>query len=134
MFTARQGKEIMVEVVNEIGVLHNLTRTVAEKGVNILAVSGNVHGRNAIVRLVTDDNLRAVEALRARNYKPLEIDVVLAELPHKPGMLERLTARLGRGGVDIAHIAATAPLNQDKALVVLVCADPDRAMVLLNAP
>ena len=133
MFAARQGKQIVVEVFNEIGVLHDLSKVVAEKGVNILAVDADVHGENAVVRLVTDDNLRAADALRGARYAPREEPIVLAELEHKPGILECVTERLGKAGIDIRHLAVTSMVGQDKCLVMFSCSDNGHAAVVLNA-
>jgi uncharacterized protein with ACT and thioredoxin-like domain len=52
-----------VKVRNEIGVLNQMCKLIAEKGVNILAVHGTVEGENGIVRFVTNDNLQAVDGL-----------------------------------------------------------------------
>jgi hypothetical protein len=133
MFAARQDKQIVVEVFNEIGVLHDLSKVVAEKGVNILAVDADVHGENAVVRLVTDDNLRAMDALQGARYAPHEESIVLAELEHKPGILERVTERLGKAGIDIRHLAVTSMIGQDKCLVMFSCSDNGHAVVVLSA-
>ena len=132
MFAAKQAKEIVVEVYNEIGVLHQISKIVAEKGVNIMAVNADVVGENAVIRLLTDDNLRAVEALEKRNYKPTQADAVTAELPHKPGVLETVTDRLARVSIDIRHLTTTALLDQDKCLVVLATSDDQKAVRVLN--
>jgi len=133
MFAARQARQIVVEVFNEIGVLHDLCKIVAEKGVNILAADAHVHGDNAVIRLVTEDNLRAVDALRANRYAPVEEPVVVSELDHRPGMLEKLTERLGKAQIDIRHLAVTGTIGQDKCLAVLSCTDNGHAVVVLNA-
>jgi hypothetical protein len=129
---ARQGKEVVLEVYNEIGVLHQIAKLIAEKGVNIVAVHGSVDGRNAVIRMVTDDNLRAVDALRAHDYAPMEKDVVILEVLHKPGMLSALTGKLGEAGLDIHHIYAAAASGGSKCMVVLSCANNDQAVVKLN--
>lgn len=132
MFKARQVKEIVVEVRNAIGVLHDMTRIVADRGVNIVAVSGSVQDGRAIIRLVTDDNLRAADALRAKDYQPLEMDAVLAEVPHKAGMLRVLTEKLGKASIDIDHIYATAGSGDLRCNVLLSTSDNARAIVELN--
>lgn len=132
MFPAKQGKQIIVEVFNELGVLHDLARTVAEKGITILSLDAEVVDKDAVIRLVTDDNLRAADALRDGRYAPTEVPVVLVELPHKPGMLEHLAERLGRAQIDIYRLTVTATPSQGTCLVVLSCSDNDHAVVLLN--
>ncbi|MCG6927385.1 MAG: hypothetical protein LJF30_19005 [Acidobacteria bacterium] len=132
MLKARLGKEVVLRIENEVGVLDQIARTVAEKGVDILATSAWTEGAVGVVHLVTDDNLRVVGALRARNYDPKESDVVLADVPHKPGMLRHVTERLARGSVDVHHLYATTVPGQGESLVVLATANNDHAVVLLN--
>ncbi len=132
MFTAQQVKEITVEVRNEIGVLHEMAKLVAEKGVSILALQGGVQDGRAVIRMVTDDNLRAADALRARNYLPLESEAVMAEIPHRPGMLRVLTEKLARAGLDIDHLYATAGPGDVHCNLILSCTDNGRAIVELN--
>ncbi len=132
MFAAKQAKEIVVEVYNEIGILYQISKIVAEKGVNIMAVDADVDDQNAVIRLLTDDNLRAVEALEAQRYTPRQAAVVTVELPNKPGLLETVTDRLARASIDIRHLSATALLNQDKCLVLLATSDDQKAIPVLN--
>jgi hypothetical protein len=132
MMKARIGKEITLTLHNEIGVLADLSRLIAQKGINIIAASAWVEHDNGVVHLVTDDNLRAVETLRAKSYQPREADVVLIELPHKPGILRHLTEKLATDSLDIHHLYATATADETKCLLVFACANNDRAVVLLN--
>jgi hypothetical protein len=132
MLKAKPAKEIVLKVRNEIGLLAGISRLIADKGVNILAACAWVEGDNAGIRLLTADNLRVADALRANNYNPREADVVLVETPHKPGLLKHLTEKLSQAGIDIHHLYASATAEQDKCLVVFSCAHNDRAIVLLN--
>jgi hypothetical protein len=132
MLKARMGKEILLRVENEVGVLDQIARTVAEKGADIQAVSAWVEGPLAVIHLVTDDNRRVADALRSKNYDPRESDVVVTEVPHKPGMLRHVTERLARGSVDVHHLYASTTSEQRESLLVLATANNDRAVVLLN--
>ena len=132
MNSARIGKEIVVKVKNEIGVLHAMSKLLAEKGVNILALHGAVGDGNAVVRLVTTDNLRAGDVLRAKNFAPVEQECVLIDLPHKPGMLRGITEKLAAEDIDLTSVYATAGEMQDQCLVVLGCTRHDHAVVVLN--
>ncbi len=129
---AQQGKEIVVRTLSEIGLLFDLAKVVAEKGINLLAVHGQVEGRDAVIRLVTDDNLRALDALRAHNYAPMEQPVAMVRAPNKPGILRTLAERLAGSDIDIHHISATTSAEADTCLIVLSCSNNDRAVVLLN--
>jgi hypothetical protein len=127
------GKEVTVRVHNEIGVLAQLSKLIADKGINILAVCAWVEGEEAVVRLVTNDNLRVMDALRENHYNPREAGTVMVETAHKPGILRRITERLSEKSIDLHHLYATAPDNQDRILIVFASANNDQAIVLLNA-
>ncbi len=133
MLKTKPAKEVTVRMQNEIGALDEIARTIAGKGINILAVCAWVEGAQAVIRLVTDDSVRVMDALRARKYDAREADVLVTETPHKPGMLRRITEKLAQGNIDIHHLYATATVAQDQCLVVFGTANNDRAMVLLNA-
>jgi len=132
MLEARQGREIVLRVKSRIGLLFEVSKLLAEKGVSILAVSGIVTGEECTIRLVTDDGLRTKEALTERGYEPQEESAILIELPHKPGILKHISDNLTREDIDIYHIYATALDRNDNCLLVLHTADDEHAIPTLN--
>lgn len=50
-----------MRATNDIEFLWEISKRIAKKGVDILPLSGAVSGKNCILRLVADDNLRAKE-------------------------------------------------------------------------
>jgi hypothetical protein len=132
MFEAKQGKEIVVNVKNRIDILFDLSKQIAEKGISILALNGVVSDGDCVIRLVTDDNLRAAETLRGKKYHVHEEDVILVILPHKPGMLRRVIEALVSEEIDIRRIYSTAFAKQEKSLVVLRTSNDEHALLRLN--
>lgn len=132
MLNVSQGKEIVLHVKNDMGVLGEMTRSIAERGVSIMAVCGSVEEDICTLRLVTDDNLRACDVLHEHAYTPVEEPVVLLEAPHKPGMLRKLTQRLGEEGIDICTLHATATSRDTHCLMVLRTTNDTRAIVALS--
>jgi len=133
MIAAKHCKEVSIRVLNDIGILAQLTRIVADKGVNIRAAAAWVEDDNqGVVRLVTDDNLRAMDALRAHNYAPVEIGSIEVLMHHSPGMLGSICQKIGNSGINILYLYASAPVSEETCLVVLSTDNNDRALVLLN--
>ena len=133
MISAKHCKEVSVRVLNDIGILAQLTRIVADKGVNIRAAAAWVEDENkGVVRLVTDDNLRAMDALRAHNYAPEEIDSIEVLMHHSPGMLSSICDKIGSGGINIKYLYASSPVSSETCLAVLATDNNERALVLLN--
>lgn len=133
MLKARLAKEVVLRLPNEIGTLNSIAKSLADKGINIMAVCAWVERDQAVIRLVTDETARTGDTLRARGYDIREADVVATEVPHKPGMLRHITERLADGDIDIHHMYATSGSSQDRCLVVFATANNDGAIVRLNA-
>jgi hypothetical protein len=129
---ATQGKEIVFQIMNRIGVLADVAKILADMGIELYAVNASVDVKIATIRLVTADNLRAVDALREHGYNPRESGVILLTLPHKPGMLHRLSEILATEMIDIHHIYSTSCDNESESRVVLHTAHDDHALVRLN--
>ena len=132
MLKAKQGKEVVLRTANKIGALADLSKIVAERGVNILAMSAWTEDAEAVIRLVTDDTLRTMDVLQRNGYSPQEKDVVLVDAAHKPGILRHLTDVLSKENIDLFHLFGSATIDEDVCLVVLNSSDNERAIVLLN--
>lgn len=129
---AKRGKEVVVKVTNRIGILADMLKYIADRGVNLLAVSAGVVDDQAVIRLVTDDNLRVDDILREHGYNPHEEHVVLLTVPHKPGMLHRVSEILAEAVIDTHHIYASSTQTDGDCCVVLHTANDDQALVKLN--
>lgn len=132
MLKARLAREVVLKMPNEIGTLNKIAKALADKAYNILAISAWVEGADVVIRLMMDDPARAVDTLKLQKYEVRQLDVVMAEVPHKPGMLRSITERLAKEDIDIHHLYATSSPAHDNAVIVFASANNDRAMVLLN--
>lgn len=133
MLKARPARELVLRMPNEIGILNTIAKTLSDKGFNIVAVSAWVEGADVVIRLITDDASRAIDTLKAHHFEVHQKDVIVCDLPHKPGMLRGITERLAHDEIDIHHLYATSSSTQDHALVVFATANNDHALVLLNS-
>lgn len=132
---ARLGKEIVVTVVNKIGVLADISQLLADHGINIIAVLGYAAGNNeAKITLVTEDNLRASEALRKKNYTSIkESEVVIVELENKAGALKNVTAKLAAGNIDIKYIYGTTCACGGPSMIVFSTSDNEKALMAFKS-
>lgn len=132
MLKARIAREVVIRLPNQVGLLAQLSKILADKGISILAIAAWTEGNNAVVRLVTDDNVRVLDALRDRHYTPQESEIVLTESAHKPGMIRHLAEKLADRGIDLHHLYGTATADQTTSLIVFSSTNNAQAMVLLN--
>ena len=110
--------QLTLSLVSRPGTLATLTRTLADAGVNITALSAaEVSGRGKI-RLLVNDAVRAKRALRKAKYRATEEPAFALRLRNKPGALARVTARLAKERINVRSIYATTA-GGGAAVVVL---------------
>jgi len=128
---AQLGKEIVITVANKIGILADVSKILAEHGINIEAVAGYAEkDGNAKIMLVTADNLRASDALIKAGYKSAkENEIVILGLENKAGALKMISGILAAEGVDIKYIYGTACSGECPARMVLSTTDNEKALV-----
>ena len=129
---AKMAKEAIVRTNNRPGALARVTKSVADKGINIEAVIATVDGADAVIRLVTSDHQRTINTLREQQLEVQETKVVVVEALHRPGLLQHITEKLARENMDLFYLYATAA-EADKCLIVLSSSNNEWAVMLLNS-
>ncbi|MBN1527241.1 MAG: ACT domain-containing protein [Candidatus Omnitrophica bacterium] len=128
------GKEIVVTEKNKVGILADIAKLVSDHGINIEAVAG-YSGADGVAKImiVTNDNLRAKEAIQKKGYKEVkESEVVIVELENKIGALKNITAKFVAENIDIRYMyATTCPAGCPARLVFSTTAN-EKAVVSLK--
>ena len=131
--SAQLGKQIVVTVANKIGILADMSKMVADHGINIEAVVGYAANNEAKVMLVTADNLRVTDALKKAGYNAIkEEEVLIVELENTAGALKNITAELVAQGIDIKQVYGTACVAGCPAKIILSTSNNDKALVALK--
>jgi len=127
------GKELVVSVPNNVGVLANISKLLADRGINIEGVAGYAQGTDAKIMIVAEDALRAKEALEKGGYKMIkENEVLVLDLENKPGALKVVTAKLAKDGIDIRYTYGTACPSGCPARIVISTSANEKALVSLK--
>ena len=121
--------ELTVRLQNSPGALRRICQILGEERVNIIAVSVETAGR---LRILADNPLRAVNALKTHNYAVQSHDVLFLELSHSPGSLGEITQLLAKADVNIDYIYAAGSGNRKNAVVVIGVEDLVRAATLVG--
>ncbi|MFA6218048.1 MAG: ACT domain-containing protein [Candidatus Omnitrophota bacterium] len=128
--SAKLAKEVTLRVVNKIGVLADISRIIADHGLNIEGVAGFASGNEAVLMLVTDDTVRMVEALKKEGYRTVkEQEVLVIELKNKQGALKGLTAKLAQDDIDIMQAYGTTCPEGCPARLILLTSNNEKALV-----
>ena len=130
------GKQIVVRMINKSGTLADISGILYDCGLNIEAVNGYAIDDIATITFITDDNLRAAEALKKAGYTDCkEKEVIIIELQNRIGGLKNISTKLANEGIDINYIhAGVCPIgspakialstdNNESALKVLEVKD-----------
>ena len=85
-----RAKQISVFLENKAGRLAEVTGILAEADVNIRALAVADTSDFGVLRLIVNDNQKALAALKNRGFTVGETDVVAVEVEDKPGGLHRI--------------------------------------------
>lgn len=130
---AHLGKELVITVANEIGVLADLSRILADNNINIEALSGYAAGGKATIMLLTDNNRHALNALQKERYTSAkEKEVVVIDIVNRPGTLKSITAKLAAEGIDIMHNYGTICPRGCPARIIISTSDNEKAFLIFK--
>ncbi len=113
-----KAKEFTVTIEDKPGALGKCFRSLADRGVNILAFQSFVEERESLVRFVVDDPETSKAILGSMRMIFEETEVAVVNLPHRPGELARAAVRLGEAQTNIDY--SYCGLQPGSPLVMLV--------------
>lgn len=126
-------RQLTVFVENRQGRLVEITRLLAEKGVDMRALSIADTQEFGILRLIVNDTDKALEALGEAGYLVKITGVVGVKLSNRPGELSRALAALNDAGINMEYLYAFLAGTPDGAYVALRVADNAAAEAVLAA-
>lgn len=130
---ANLGKELVLTAANKVGILADISKLLADHGINIEGVAGYVVSKEAKLMFVTNDNLRAGDAIKKKGYKDVkEHEVIIVDLENKAGALKVLTHKLLAEKIDINYVYGTVCAGGCPAKLVLSTSDNEKAIVLFT--
>lgn len=120
-------KEFDVIVENKVGALRDAALLLAERGVNIKAISSEANGDIGRMRLIVDKELAAREALSGAGYTFEENNIIVLTVEDKPGELVKYATRLADAGINMSAVYLAGKTG-NKADIAFVVDDFDKAM------
>ena len=127
---AKIGKEIHFTTPDQPGMAGKITREIGKVGVNIEALCAYGMDGKAYFMLITEDNAKAMDAIRKLHYNPEEKEVILIEVSNKAGAAGEVTEKLGHAGILINYIYWTTTRVSTTLLVISTRADQKALKVL----
>ena len=110
-----QVEQISVFLENKAGRLSEVTGILSEAGVNIRALALADTSDFGVLRLIVDNNDRAVAVLKENGFTVGKTEVVAAEVADKPGGLHNILSILRAAGINMyAYVRHT---GQDAVMI-----------------
>ena len=95
---------IIIAAKNEVGVIADISRVLADAAINIETISAEALGDKGVITLTTDDYDGALRALTDADFKTVTDDALVLSLRDEPGALAKVAESLKRGGVNIQSL------------------------------
>ena len=125
-------KQLSIFLQNEKGRLADVTRILADEGINIRALSMADMADLGVLRLIVNDPARCLRVLREQGLAVQQTDVIAVAIEDKPGGLHRIVDVLNRENVNIEYMYAFVEKNGGNAIVVFKINEAQRAVEMLQ--
>jgi hypothetical protein len=122
-----------VFLINKPGVLAQVSRQIAQARINILAMTMTDSSEHGVLRLVVEESDRLRTALAALNLPTTETDVLLVDMPNRPGALAEICNRLAEAHINISYAYCTTGASGGRTKGIFKVADTKKAIKLLSA-
>lgn len=124
-------EQISVFLENKAGRLFEVTRILAEAGINIRALSLADTSDFGILRLIVNDNNRAKEVLRQQGFTVGKTEVVAVEVSDQPGGLHKILEILFKANVNVEYMYAFVHQSGSNAVIIFRFDNLDEALKIL---
>lgn len=126
-----RAEQIAVFLENKAGRLAEVTSIIAEAGVNIRALALADTSDFGVLRMIVNDNQKAIAALKNRGFTVGKMDVVAVEVEDRPGGLHRILDILHKAGINVEYMYAFVTQSGSNAIMIFRFDNIDEAVKVL---
>lgn len=127
-----QIKQISIFLENNAGRLAEVTKVIANAGVNIRAISIADTADFGILRIIADKPDAAMAALANAGFTARMTDVLAVEIPDEPGALAKVMELFKETGVNIEYLYASLEGCSEKAIVIFKVEDVEHGLKIVR--
>lgn len=125
-------KQISVFLENKEGRLAEVTRVLAENGINIRALSIADTTDFGILRIIVHDPDKAYQVLNDAGFAVSVKEVLAIGIKDVPGALSKVLVTMSQNSIVIEYMYAFLGKAGDKAMVILKVSDNQKAVDVLE--
>lgn len=126
-------RQISVFLDNEPGSLAKMARKLADKGINLRALSLAETRDFGTARLIVLDPDKCMKALKEAEYHFIETDVFAIEVADKPGGMAEVLEIIDREHLNVEYIYSMVRTKEGFAVVLVRVNDSGKASAALKA-
>ena len=123
--------QLAVFLENREGRVGECCKTLKKAGVNLCSMSIADTSEFGILRIITDDNAKALEALKSAGFVVAMVDLIGIEVPDRPGALSDILVTLSDADINIEYLYSFAN-ESGHAQIGFKTAEPDKAVEVLK--
>ncbi|MDT8285506.1 MAG: ACT domain-containing protein [Elusimicrobiales bacterium] len=124
-------KQYSVFLPNIPGALSKFVELFSKEGVNIIGIASEIRDDSGIVRITVDTDRKISYLLTNAGFTTVETQMIMIELPDKPGTLFKLTSMLADNGINITTVYGTTYTGSIGHLLLNV-SDANKALELIK--
>ena len=125
-------KQISVFLENNAGRLGEVTKVLAEAGINLRAISIADTADFGILRLIVNDCEKALKALSEAGFTTRVSNVAAVEIEDAPGSLAKVMELFQKTNVNIEYLYASLEGQAGKAVVIFKLEDHQKGLDILK--
>ena len=125
-------RQISVFLENNAGRLGEVTRVLAQAGINLRAISVADTAEFGILRLIVDKSDEALKALKDASFTTRVSEVAAVEIEDTPGSLAKVMELFQKPKVNIEYLYASLESKIGKAVVVFKLEDHQKGLEILK--
>ena len=126
-------QELTIMMPNKPGKLAQVLRALAKAKLNLLALDSSSGYDLNMVRMISSNPKKTKSLLTTLGYHVTQTTMLAVTITDRPGQLAKLATALGRAGVNIECMYATAAHMEREALVAIHVSDLAKATKALKA-
>jgi hypothetical protein len=126
-------RQISVFLDNRPGSLAEMARYLADREINLRALSLAETRDFGTARIIVADTDCCVRALREGGYNFIETDVLAVEVADCPGGMADVLEMIARERINVEYVYATVGRRENSAIIILRVENPVRAYMTLHA-
>jgi hypothetical protein len=126
-------RQISVFLDNKIGSLAKMSKHLADRGINLRALSVSETRDFGAARLIVPDPDKCIQALKEAGYHFSETDVLVIEVADSPGGMAAVLEIIAAEHLNVEYIYSMVRAKAGQAAVVLRASDAVKTCAALRA-